>query len=93
MKDLVDRFSSELSDRYIQYLETFTVDLWSDRGFVEFRVGFTLRRDHVLRSYTIKIDADAGQTDAERELLVLVVFDEIEETIDLAIADNKVDAN
>jgi hypothetical protein len=86
LKELVERLSSELADRYIQYLETFMVDLWSDHGFVEFRAGYTLRRDHVLRSYTVKVEADGGQTDAERELLVAVVFDEIEERIDLAIS-------
>lgn len=93
MKALVDRLSAELAERYVQYLETFMVDLWSDRGFVEFRAGYVLRRDHVLRSYTVKVEADAGETDAERELLIVVVFDEIQERIDLAIADNKVDAN
>lgn len=93
MKALVDRLSAELTARYVQYLETFMVDLWSERGFVEFRAGYTLRRDHQLRSFAVKVDADSGQTDAERELLVVVVFDEIEEQIDLAIADNRVDAN
>lgn len=93
MKELVDQLSSELSERYVQYLETFMVDLWSDHGVVEFKAGYTLRRDHVLRSYTVKVEADGGQTDAEREFLISVVFDEIEERIDLAIADNKVDAN
>jgi hypothetical protein len=93
MKALVERLSAELSERYIQYLETFLVDLWSDRGFIEFRAGYSLRRDHELRSFTVKGEADSGQTDAERELLIHVVFDEIEEQIDLAIADNKVNAN
>ena len=93
MKALVDRLSSELTARYVQYLETFMVALWSDAGFIEFRAGYSLRRDHQLRSFTVKVDADSGQTDAERELLVIVVFDEIEEQIDLAIADNRVDAN
>lgn len=93
MKGLVDRLSAELTARYVQYLETFMVDLWSERGFIEFRAGYTLRRDHQLRSFTVKVDAESGQTDAERELLVIVVFDEIEEQIDLAIADNRVDAN
>lgn len=93
MKELVDRLSAELSERYIQYLETLMVDLWSDHGFVDFRARYTLRRDHVLRSYAVRIEADTGQTDAERELLILVVFDEIQERIDMAIADNKVDAN
>jgi hypothetical protein len=93
MKALVDRLSAELSDRYVQYLETFLVDLWSDVGFIEFRAGYSLRRDHLLRSFTVKVEADAGETDAERELLIIVVFDEIEEHIDLAISDNKVAAN
>ena len=93
MKALVDRLSAELTARYVQYLETFMVDLWSDVGFIEFRAGYSLRRDHQLRSFTVKVDADSGQTDAERELFVIVVFDEIEEQIDLAIADNRVDAN
>jgi hypothetical protein len=93
MKALVEQLSAELSERYLQYLETFLVDLWSERGFVEFRAGYSLRRDHALRSFTVKVDADSGQTDAERELLIHVVFDEIEEQIDLAVADSKVDAN
>lgn len=93
MKALVERLSSELADRYIQYLETLMVDLWSDHCFIEFRVGYTLRRDHVMRSYTVKVEADGGQTDAERELLVAVVFEEIEERIDLAIADNRTGTN
>ena len=93
MKELVDRLSAELSTKYIQYLETFMVDLWSEAGFVEFRAGFSLRRDHQLRSFTVKVEADAGQTDEERELLIVVVFDEIEEQIDIAIADGLVDAN
>ena len=93
MKALVDRLSAELSDRYIQYLETFMVDLWSDSGLIEFRAGYSLRCDHQLRSFTVKVEADSGQTDAERELLIIVVFDEIEEQIDLAIAGNRVAAN
>jgi hypothetical protein len=93
MKGLVDRLSAELTERYIQYLETFMVDLWSERGFIEFRAGYSLRRDHQLRSWTVKVEADSGQTDAERELLIIVVFDEIEEQIDLAIAGNRVAAN
>ena len=93
MKALVDRLSAELTDQYVLYLETFMVDLWSEHGFIEFRAGYTLRRDHVLRSFTVKVEADAGETDAEREMLVLVVFDEIQEMIDLAIADNRANAN
>lgn len=94
MKTLVDRLSAEIATRYVQYLETFMVDFWSEAGFIEFLAGYTLRRDHQLRSFTVKkVDADAGQTDAERELLIIVVFDEIEEQIDLAITDSKFGAN
>lgn len=40
MKALVDRLSADLSERYVQYLDTFLVDLWSEEGFIEFRCGF-----------------------------------------------------
>lgn len=93
MKALVERLSEELSARYVQYLEAFLVDLWSDRGFVEFRAGFSHRSDHQWRSFTVKVEADSGQADEERELLIAVVFDEIEEQIDVAIARHRVSAN
>ncbi|KQX35354.1 hypothetical protein ASD04_15050 [Devosia sp. Root436] len=93
MKALVDRLSAELSSKFIQYLETFMVDLWSEAGFIEFRCGFTLRRDHELRRFTLKIPAVAGETDGERELLIIVIFEQIEDLIDKAIAERKVDAN
>ena len=93
MKALVDRLSAELEATYVDYLETLLVDLWSEDGFIEFRAGFTLRRDHALRSYTVKAEADSGETDGERELLIIVVFDEIREALDRAIADNKALAN
>lgn len=93
MKALVDRLSADLSERYLQYLDTFLVDLWSEDGFIEFRCGFSLRRDHELHRHTLKVPAVAGETDGERELLIVVIFDEIEELVDLAIAKRKVDAN
>ena len=93
MKALVERLSAELSDRYIQYLETFMVDLWSEAGFIEFRCGFTLRRDHELRTLTLKVPAAIGKTDAEREVLIAVIFEEIEGRVDSAIAEHKVVSN
>lgn len=93
MKALVDRLSTELCDRYVQYLETFMVDLWSEGGLIEFRAGYSLRRDHHLVSWTVKVEANSAETDAERELLIIVVFDEIQEQIDLAIAEHRVAAN
>lgn len=93
MKALVERLSPELSERYVQYLKTFLVDLWSEPDSIEFRAGYVLRRDRELRSVTVKVDAASGQTDAERELPVIAAFDEIEQKIDIAIADNKADAN
>jgi hypothetical protein len=93
MKALVERLSAELSDRYIQYLETFMVDLWSEAGFIEFRCGFTLRRDHELRTFTLKVPAAIGTTDAEREVLIAVIFEEIEGLVDSAIAERKVVSN
>ena len=54
MQDLVDRLSAELSNKYLTYIETFMVDLWSEDGFIEFRCGFTLRSDHVLKSLVVR---------------------------------------
>lgn len=93
MKALVDRLSNELSGKYVTYLETLVVDLWSEDGFVEFRCGFSLRSDHVLQSLTVKLPAAAGTSDLEREVLIRAVFEELEEQIDLAIARDKVTTN
>lgn len=93
MKDFVDQLSAELSERYVQYLDTFLVDLWSEAGFIEFRCGFSLRSDHLLRRFKIKVPALAGDTDGERRLIVVMIFEEIEEKIDLAISERKLDAN
>ncbi|MET3901284.1 hypothetical protein ABIB57_005254 [Devosia sp. UYZn731] len=93
MKDFVDRLSADLSGRYVHYLETLLVDLWSEAGFIEFKCGFALRSDHLMRCFQIKVPALAGDTDGERRLIVVMIFEEIEEKIDLAIAENKLDAN
>ena len=93
MKAIVERLSEELCRTYVPYLETLLVDLWSDAGFIEFRCGFTLRRDHALRQFTLKVPAVIGETDAERELLIVVVFEQIEELIDEAIAEKSAEVN
>lgn len=93
MKALVDRLSAELSAKYIQYIETFMVDLWSGAGFIEFHCGFCLRRDHKLQRFTLKVPALAGETDADRELLIVVIFDEIEELVYKAIAADRMSGN
>jgi hypothetical protein len=93
MKAVVDRLSEELANRYLPYIETLLVDLWSERGVIEFRCGFTLRCDHALRQFTLKLPADDGETDAERELLIIVIFEQIEQLIDEAIAEPKTGVN
>ena len=89
MKVTVDRLSAELADRYIHYLDTFMVDLWSDLARIEFRCGFSLRSDHVLRRFQLDIPAIAGDTDDERNLIIGVIFEQIEDVIDKAIAENR----
>lgn len=93
MKALVESLSARLTEQYVQYLETFMVDLWSDDGLIEFRAGFSLRSDHILRDLTVKVPASSGATDAERETIIAAVFEEIEAAIGDAVADNRVDAN
>lgn len=65
------------------------VDLWSEAGFIEFRCGFTLRSDHLLRRFKLKVPAVTGDTDGERNLIIVVVFEQIEEVIDKAIAEDR----
>ena len=86
IKALVDRLSGELSSRYVPYLDGFHVGLWSEAGNIEFRCTFALH-DEEQRDFTIKVPAVAGETDGERELLIVVVFEEIEHMIDTAIAE------
>lgn len=93
MKALVDRLSNALADKYLPYIEALLVDLWSENGLIEFRCGFTLRRDHTLRQFTLKLPADEGETDGERELLIVVVFEQIEQLIDEAITEAKTEVN
>ena len=87
MDALVDRLSAELTSTYVQYLETFLVDTSIQAGLIEFRCGFSLRRDHKLRQFTLEIPEMSHETDGERELVVVAIFDEIEELIDKAIAE------
>jgi hypothetical protein len=93
MKAVVDRLSDELSAKYLPYLEALLVDLWSEGGFIEFRCAFTLRRDHALRQFTLKLAADEGETDDERELLIIVIFEQIEQLIDEAITEQQIEVN
>jgi hypothetical protein len=86
MKAYVDRLSSTLIEQYKLYVETFMVDLWSDHGFIEFRVGFALRSDHKLRSEVFRIEATEAINDVERRAVIAALFMEIEDFIDEAIA-------
>jgi len=94
MKAYVDQLSDELTQQYMIYLETFMVDLWSDEGLIEFRVGYSLRSDHMLRNFTIKVEATSATNDVERRAIIAAVFLEIEDQIDEAIAGSgRVQAN
>ena len=89
MKATVDRLSVKLTERYIQYLEAFLVDLWSEAGRIEFRCGFALRSDHILHRFQLDVPAIAGDTDEDRNVIVGVIFEQIEDVIDRAIAENR----
>jgi hypothetical protein len=93
MKDYVEALSAELTERYAHYLETFMVDLWSDLGLIEFRIGYSLRIDHRLRDFTIKVDANASINDIERRAVIAAVFVEIEDRLDEAISEHRVGMN
>lgn len=93
MKALVDRLSTALAERYVQYLDTFLVDLQEDPDVVEFRCGFSLLRDHQLRGFSLKLSATAGETDLDQEALIVAIFEEIESRVDEAISEQRVMAN
>ena len=93
MKDTVDRLSAELTQRYIHYLDIFLVDLWSGDGFIEFRCGFSLRTDHVLRHFKLKLPAIVADTDNERALAIVIIFEQIQYMVDKAIAEDKTAAH
>ncbi len=93
MKAYIDKLSANLVDQYKLYIETFMVDLWSDHGLVEFRVGYALRSDHKLRNFVIKVEAAEAINDVERRAILAALFVEIEDAIDAAIAGEMVEAN
>lgn len=86
MKAYIDRLSSTLIEQHKIYVETFMVDLWSDQGLIEFRVGFALRSDHKLRSEVFKIEATEAINNVERRAVIAALFMEIEDYLDEAIA-------
>jgi len=90
MKAYLEELSSGLAEQYKLYLETFIVDLTCDEAFIELRVAFALRCDHVLRSETFKVEASAALDDVERRAVVAALFLEIEDHIDGAIAAREV---
>ena len=93
MKAYVDKLSADLVEQYKLYIEAFMVDLWSDDGFIEFRVGYALRSDHKLRSTVFKVGATEAINDVERRAVIAALFVEIEDHIDEAIASQVVAAN
>ena len=93
MKAYIDKLSANLIDQYKLYIETFTVDLWSDHGLVEFHVGYALRSDHKMRDFVIKVEAAEAIDDVERRSILAALFVEIEDAIDAAIAGEMVAAN
>lgn len=85
---LIGQLSNSLADRYVEYLESLFVDILSDAGDMEVLCGFTLRRDHQLRSIRIKLPAIHGVTIGEQELILAAVFEELEDMIVHAVAED-----
>lgn len=86
MQEYVDELSSTLIERYKLYLQTFLVDLWSERGQIEFRCGYTLRRDSKLHTRTFTVSGQEALTTAEHLAVVDALFAEIEDHIDETIS-------
>jgi len=93
MKAYVDTLSEELIEQYKLYLETFMVDLWSSSGMIEFRVGYSLRKEHKLRGFTLKVGAEEAITTREQQAIIDALFLEIEDHLDEAISINVTELN
>lgn len=93
MQSYIDQLSSELTERYKLYLETFLVDLWSEDGRIEFRFGYSLRRDSKLHTRVFKVDAQDALNTTERLAVVDAMFIEIVDHIDETIAATLVELN
>jgi hypothetical protein len=93
MQATIDRLSEELSKRYLMYLETLLVELVEDNGALEFRCGFTLRRDHRLRTCRFGVPSGGWSTDQEQGIIATAVFEELEHFIDEEIAEQVQQAN
>lgn len=93
MQAFIDELSSELTERYKLYLETFLLDLWSEDGMIEFRFGYTLRRARKLHTRVFKVGAEGALTTAERLAVVDALFIEIVDYIDETIAETLAELN
>lgn len=93
MQTYIDGLSDYLIERYKLYIETFMIDLGSEAGVIEFRVGYTLRKDHKLRSFVLKVGAGEAVTEDERRAIVDALFLEIEDQLDEAIALDQAELN
>jgi hypothetical protein len=89
VEPLVEELTTELSARYVQYVETLLIDLNTEENAAEFKVGFSLRSDHELRQVTIKATSDLDDEELGQEAMVRAVFEEIETFIDQAVATEK----
>lgn len=78
-----------MSERYLIYLETLLVELSSEGGALEFRCGFSLRSDHVLRTCRFEVPSTEWSTDAERDAIAAAVFEELEHFIDEVTAEKQ----
>lgn len=93
MQSYIDQLSSDLTERYKLYLETFLVDLWSEDGRIEFRFGYSLRGYSRLHTRVFKVGAKDALNTAERLAVIDALFMEIVDHIDETIAATLVELN
>jgi hypothetical protein len=82
MKATVDRLSAELAGKYIHYLEAFTAEFESVPDAIEFRCSFALNSDRQIRHFKMRVPALPGDTEGERDLIILMIFEGMEAIID-----------
>lgn len=93
MQAYIDELSGVLTERYKLYLQTFMVDLWTEHGLIEFRFGYSLRRDSKLHTRLFEVGAEAGLSPSEHLAIVDAMFAEIEDHIDETISQTLFELN
>jgi len=93
MQTYIEQISSTLIERHEIYVQIFMVHLWNERVMIEFRFGYSLRRDSKLHARIVKVGAQEALTSSERRATADAMLAEIEDHIDETISATRLEVN